>query len=244
MSHTGNQFVNNDFAKQFIESADIYILERKRMFSILQSYYNHFIRGQADGIEKPSVLDLGGGDGALLAEVANWDKGLSMTLIDGSEEMLTAARKKLSAIEGVECVKCTFQDIIEKRSLGAKYNLIVSSLAIHHLMMDEKIALFNVIFDHLEPGGAFFNIDAVLPPDEVVESWYLALWKEWILEHEQGLDNRDTFQYIPQQFINNPENVPDTLSWQLNSLKGIGFTNVDCYYKYGLFAVYGGRRQV
>ena len=29
---------------------------------------------------------------------------------------------------------------------------------------------------------------------------------------------------------------------QINALKEIGFREVDCYYKYGIFAVFGGRK--
>ena len=37
-------------------------------------------------------------------------------------------------------------------------------------------------------------------------------------------------------------NKPDTLEAQLNVLKGTGFLDVDCYYKHGMFAVFGGRK--
>jgi tRNA (cmo5U34)-methyltransferase len=32
------------------------------------------------------------------------------------------------------------------------------------------------------------------------------------------------------------------MSDQLTSLEEIGFKEVDCYYKYGVFAIFGGRR--
>ena len=38
------------------------------------------------------------------------------------------------------------------------------------------------------------------------------------------------------------ENKPDTLESQLKTLKEIGFSEVDCFYKYGIFSVYGGKR--
>ncbi|NOY65253.1 MAG: class I SAM-dependent methyltransferase, partial [Nitrospirae bacterium] len=33
-----------------------------------------------------------------------------------------------------------------------------------------------------------------------------------------------------------------TLEAQLDALRETGFKEVDCYYKYGVFAIYGGRR--
>ncbi|MGZ7117956.1 MAG: hypothetical protein ACXVHS_11035, partial [Methanobacterium sp.] len=51
-----------------------------------------------------------------------------------------------------------------------------------------------------------------------------------------------SFQNVPDKYKNNPDNHPDTLISQLNALKLIGFKNVDCYYKYGIFAIYGGQK--
>jgi tRNA (cmo5U34)-methyltransferase len=34
----------------------------------------------------------------------------------------------------------------------------------------------------------------------------------------------------------------DTLAGQLNALKEAGFKDADCFCKYGLFTVYGGRK--
>ena len=38
------------------------------------------------------------------------------------------------------------------------------------------------------------------------------------------------------------ENKPDTLEVQLKALKEIGFSEVDCFYKYGIFTIFGGKR--
>ena len=37
-------------------------------------------------------------------------------------------------------------------------------------------------------------------------------------------------------------NRPDTLEDQLSALIDAGFSDVDCYYKNGIFAVFGGRK--
>jgi len=37
-------------------------------------------------------------------------------------------------------------------------------------------------------------------------------------------------------------NKPDTLSNQLTALEEAGFLDVDCYFKNGIFAVFGGKR--
>jgi tRNA (cmo5U34)-methyltransferase len=47
---------------------------------------------------------------------------------------------------------------------------------------------------------------------------------------------------IIERYKDLKENKPDTLETQLHALKEIGFSEVDCYYKYGIFSVFGGKR--
>ena len=84
-------------------------------------------------------------------------------------------------------------------------------------------------------------LDVVLPPTKTLERWYLSQWKEWI-DTNVSEDKKSEVLPIPQKYKDNPDNTPDTLSSQLESLKKIGFIDVDCYYKYGIFAIFGGRK--
>jgi tRNA (cmo5U34)-methyltransferase len=47
---------------------------------------------------------------------------------------------------------------------------------------------------------------------------------------------------IPDKYKANPDNIPDTLESQLEVLKDIGFEDVDCYCKYGIFSMFGGSK--
>ena len=57
-----------------------------------------------------------------------------------------------------------------------------------------------------------------------------------------GID-RDLFSDVTRRYKAYDENKPDTLDSQLNALRDIGFCEVDCFYKYGVFAVFGGKRE-
>ncbi len=74
-------------------------------------------------------------------------------------------------------------------------------------------------------------------PSTDLEEWYLKLWKEWIIENETEIATSESFRHIPDQYKSNPDNNPDILENQLNSLKSAGFKNTDCYYKYGIFSI-------
>ena len=108
---------------------------------------------------KKNILDLGCGDGIVSYELLKIEGPVSATLLDGSSSMLDAAKVRLKDFENVHYVQAGFQELLRKEVLNKTYDFITSSLAIHHLTMKEKKALFRKIYQHLCPGGYFVNID-------------------------------------------------------------------------------------
>ncbi len=55
-------------------------------------------------------------------------------------------------------------------------------------------------------------------------------------------DDSEEEKYLktPEVYKDNPDNHPDTLAAQLRALENAGFVNVDCYHKFGIFAMFGG----
>jgi len=228
-----------EFAQGYRDSADVFIVERRRLLEILASFYLHFIAGKPNN----KVLDLGCGDGIVVQELLKTDASMAATLIDGSEDMLSKAKDRLQDFENVHFVQASFQEILDKNIALQTYDFIVSSLAIHHLIMEKKTALFRTIYNHLNVGGYFLNIDVILAPSDALEQWYLLLWKQWIDESKSFLGIKSGhYDDIIKEYRDNTDNKPDTLDVQLKSLQAIGFKEVDCFYKYGIFTMYGGRK--
>ena len=235
-----SNWANPEFSRGYIDNADVFIVERRRMLTILQSFYVHFVK---DGSRK-TMLDLGCGDGIVTATIAEAGGPVNATLVDGSEDMVSKARERLTCLPNAKYVHASFQEVLRTNKLEGPYDFIVSSLAIHHLTLDEKTALFKKAHSLLNPGGHFVNIDVVLAPTGTMEQWYLALWKEWIDERKLTLGiEGDQFDGILRQYKDAEENKPDTLDAQLKALTAAGFKDVDCYYKYGIFTIFGGRKQ-
>lgn len=234
-----SQWAKLKFTQEYRESADFYIIERKRLLEILSSFYRHFIGNKSNN----NVLDLGCGDGIVTHELLRVDDSIIATLIDGSEDMLNKAAERLKGFKNIHILKASFQDIIKNKIAFQNFNFIVSSLAIHHLTMKEKKTLFRTIYSYLNVGGYFLNIDVILAPSETLEHWYLSLWREWISERKTAMGIQDdSYEDIIQRYKDNRDNKPDTLYKQLKVLKSVGFNDVDCYYKYGIFTMYGGRK--
>jgi tRNA (cmo5U34)-methyltransferase len=227
------------FSQEYRDNADIYVIERARMLIIVQSLYRYFMKNK----RKRNMLDLGCGDGIVAHELLKVGRSASATLLDGSPDMLDAARVRLKDFGNVRYVQAGFQELLKKEVLHENYDFIASSLAIHHLTMKEKKALFRKIYQHLCPGGYFVNIDCVLAPSETLEQLYMTMWKEWIDEKKRSLGiSGNYFDDIIRRYKDNKDNKPDTLEDQLGALKAIGYKDTDCFYKYGVFAIYGGRK--
>ncbi len=236
-------WAHKEFSGKYIEKADIYIPERRKMISLFSSYLAAFF----PGAKEIRVLDLGCGDGVLTAEILSQGgqgRTIIPTLVDGSEDMLHRAGERLGPSGIISYVHASFHDLIKDRATLGSFDFCMSSHAIHHLCMEEKIALFRFIYRHLEEGGCFMNADVVLPPSEGLQAWYFTLWKEAM---QQMMDREGVSDETPEDVLSrylDPEsmNRPDTLGEQLAALKEAGFRDVDCYCKGGIFAVFGGKK--
>jgi tRNA (cmo5U34)-methyltransferase len=232
-----SHWADSSFAREYRTQADSYIPERQILIEIVQSVYRNLVKGS-----RPCrMLDLGCGDGLVVEELLEANDTIDATLVDGSAEMLEAAGSRLARFEKKHLVHASFQDLLTKDPLPDTYDFVLSSLAIHHLTMPEKEALFDYVHRHLNPGAFFLIIDVVLSPTDDLEKWYLMLWHEWIDTHAADA-NKASLLSIPQKYKDNPDNVPNGLQPQLQALQKLGFKNVDCYYKYGIFAMFGGSK--
>jgi tRNA (cmo5U34)-methyltransferase len=232
-----SRWVDNQFSQNYRDDAGIYLPFRSIFIEVSKSLYRYFISQK----DKPKVLDLGCGDGLFAQELSKSFKPLNVTLMDASPEMLEAAKKRLAGQNDYNYIQASFRQLLADDPLNDEFDFVYSSLAIHHLPLDEKKKLYAFIYSHLSSEGWFLHYDVVLPPSGQLEKWYLSFWREWI-KTSPSKGRREQLMGIPDQYKANPDNLPDTLESQLQVLKDIGFSNVDCYSKYGIFSLFGGSK--
>jgi tRNA (cmo5U34)-methyltransferase len=233
-------WADNKFTENYLDKADIYIVERRKMFWYVSSLFRHFFAGR----KNIKLLDIGCGDGVLTEELLRVDSAISATLIDGNEGMLQRAKGRLNSFQNVSFIRASFQEILAGTKELGNYDLCVSSMAIHHLDMDEKAFLFRKILSCLNDEGHFIDIDVVRPPSEELESWYFAIWRDWL---GHMMDRYNVKDEVPEDLIKRYKdpssmNKPDILGSQLKALSEAGFLDVDCYFKDGIFVVFGGKK--
>lgn len=81
------------FVKAYLGDAQHYLPERSLLISVMVSFFRHQFRRR----ERARVLDLGTGDGNVSAALLEADPTISLSAVDGSADMIAAARSRLGA---------------------------------------------------------------------------------------------------------------------------------------------------
>ena len=167
------------------------------------------------------VLDLGSGDGRLLALALLARPGAAGVALEFSPPMLDRLRERFGGDRHVQVVDHDLSDPLPP-SLG-QFDAVVSSFAIHHVGHARKRSLYGEVFSLLTPGGVFANLEHVASPTEALHRrFYEAM----------GLTLAD------EDASNELLDVETQLRWQ----RDIGFADVDCHWKWRELALLAGRR--
>ncbi|MGA9511616.1 MAG: class I SAM-dependent methyltransferase [Candidatus Sulfotelmatobacter sp.] len=167
------------------------------------------------------VLDLGTGDGRLLALVKSSLVGaVEATAVDFSPAMLAAAGKRFAGDSSVSIVP---HNLDLPLPALRKFDAVVSSFAIHHLLHERKRELYTEIYSLLDAGGVFCNLEHVASPTPRLHEEFL---------NALGLTAE----------TEDPSNKLLDLQVQLQWLREIGFVDVDSQWKWRELALMVGRK--
>jgi len=157
-----SRWTDSKFSQNYRDEANVYLPFRREFIETTKSLYAYFI----DANSETRVLDLGCGDGLFVEELLKTFSPTSITLIDGSNEMLEAAKERLEGKTNLNFIQASFQNLFAGELLNQPFDFVYSSLAIHHLPFEEKKQLYAYIYEILSPGGCFVHYDVVMPPQE------------------------------------------------------------------------------
>jgi SAM-dependent methyltransferase len=200
-----------EHAVQYLERADTIPHRTEGEAALLEWLPGHLSR----------VLDLGSGDGRLLATVmpaCRVDEGVAL---DVSAVMLDRLRARFGSNEAIRIVGHDMAEPLPA-DLGT-FDAVVSSFSIHHLSHVRKRALYEEVHQRLRPGGVFCNLEHVASPTTELHRQFLA-----------AIDVRPEDEDPSNQLLD----VETQLAW----LRAIGFVDADCHWKWRELALLAGRR--
>lgn len=165
-------------------------------------------------------LDLGSGAGRLLSLVKLARPKAQSVALDFSPTMLEQLRSQFASDANTSVVEHDLSNPLPP--LGG-FDAVVSCFAIHHVTHERKRRLYTEIFDLLNPGGVFLNLEHVASPSHALHRQFLA-----------------TMDLTPE--TEDPSNKLLDLDVQLAWLRQIGFTDVDCHWKWRELALLAGAK--
>ena len=222
---------DKSITNKFDVLAKDYDKNRKNIIPNLDQLYGTVVEIARAEIPEPKILDLGAGTGLLTEKLSERFARGQFTLVDISNEMLNIARERFNERTNFSYIN---QDYLEA-DLGDNFDLVVSSLSIHHLSNKEKQYLYSKVYAILNPNGIFINADQVLGPSRENEYIYRRNWIEKIEAGDLSVESKNKIMEILNKH-DKPASLENNLKW----LKKCGFRNVDVFYKYYNFSVMYG----
>ncbi|MDH3347214.1 MAG: class I SAM-dependent methyltransferase [Desulfobulbaceae bacterium] len=205
----------------------------KKLIPCFDSFYQIAIEVIPFNKEKKiKVLDLGAGTGLMAEMVALRYPNAKINLMDISDKMLAEAKERVRGYQNEFGFIVT--NYSKAESFDQNYDLIISSLSIHHLTAKEKQKLFKTIYAHLKAGGIFINADQVLGEAQNIEKTYRNKWIEQV--KAEGVADQELNAALERM----KEDKMSKLTSQIQWLKESGFSGVNCWYKNYSFAVFSG----
>jgi len=179
------------------------------------------------------ILELGCGGGHLTRRILDAFPDAILTAVDLSGEMLKMTRPA-AATDRLELVCDDFAHLCFQ---PASFDLVLSSISIHHVDHDAKQELFGQTMAALRPGGVLcysdqFSGETPEIYQRHIDRWHVEAkllgaseeeWDSWMRHHEE-------------------DDHHATLSEQMQWLRDAGFASVDCVWRNLLWTVVLAKR--
>jgi tRNA (cmo5U34)-methyltransferase len=184
------------------------------------------------------VLDLGAGYGALAAAVLADRPNARAVCLDGSEAMIRLGRERNARLgTRMEFVRGPLDSPGWMPLVSGPFDAVISARALHHLTHDERRRLFHDVYGLIRPGGCFINADNFKPGSEELRATYRKTRKRYI----DALTGNTAAPESPQRTrLPHGAHYNGLMEDEISRLREAGFRDVDVFWKFTNYAVYGG----
>jgi tRNA (cmo5U34)-methyltransferase len=235
---------NENTSDSFINYGNIFVPDRARQY---QRICNLLPKFSTD----VNVLDICCGEGLLSFEIAKKSSFYNMYCYDGSPVMLENAKKHLTRLPNNSYFKHFDLLNFEQGDFPNGCNIIVSSLAVHHLNDKRKQEFYKFANNLLPKNGLIVIVDVILPMCKeamitAADDWDIAAYKQ-SLNFTGSLSAYDTFKkdkWNMYHYLDDKDymsyDMPSPLFDQLKWLNQAGFSKVDVLWMYAGHAIFYG----
>ncbi len=178
------------------------------------------------------ALELGAGAGGLTRVLLERFPRLQVLALDLSPVMIAEGRRRLAVYgERVDFVSWDLEQDGWPGEAAGPFDLVVSSLAIHHLMRSRKASLARQVFLSLRPGGTFLDIDYLESPSPSTRAQYEQAHRRMTGGAEEGGGHHATGGH-----------ATGTLMDYFEDMRAAGFVDLDVPWKQLALAIVCGRK--
>lgn len=220
---------------QFFDAlTDDYALAIERCFPRYREMLWALLDYLPANLEFKEILELGSGTGNLSVILAEKYPNATIHLVDVSTESLAVCQSRLG--DGAR-FQYHRQDFRELRYEDGQFDLVASSIAVHHLTSREKQTLFANTFRWLNRRGMFAYADQHAGATNDLYRRHMDHWKAAAIG--AGSTQREWEMWMQHQADHDHH---DTLTDQIDWLRQAGFDVVDCPWRYLLWTILQARK--
>ena len=180
------------------------------------------------------ILELGCGTGNLSELIVKTYPNAEKVLVDISEKVISQCKSRLENNDRIEYCQA---DINELDFPADSFDLIVSSITIHHLKHHEKELLFRKALNWLTNKGVFTYSDQFAGVTKEIYDNHMNLWHQFVLN--SGCNEDEWEMWMKHQ---DEHDYHATAVAQLSWLKKANFNSVDITWRYLLWTVITARK--
>lgn len=180
---------------------------------------------------KTDIIDMGCSRGDALAPfVEKFGAHNRYVGLEVSEPMIAASRERFQGL-----INCGLVDIrnhdLRKGLPPLMPSVVLSVLTLQFTPIEYRQQIVKSVYDRLRPGGAFILIEKILGEHAALDDLMVDLYYRLKSGNGYSPDDIQRKRMSLEGVL-----VPVTAKWNEQLLRGAGFTEVDCFWRYLNFA--------
>jgi tRNA (cmo5U34)-methyltransferase len=180
------------------------------------------------------ILDLGCGTGNLTQRILEHFPDVQIDVLDLSEDILHECMDRFANKTNINYLQADFKTM--NLPLG-NYDLVMSSIAIHHVEDPFKLRLYKEVFQSLKKDGLFIFADQTRGITDEIYFKNIECWKSEAFK--LGSTEENWNMWMAHQ---DAHDFHSPVGWHLENMKKAGFDEVDLLSKYLMWGVFWAKK--